>query len=167
LQRQQLSAHNSQPMDFSPLLVGDAASTSPCVASSGIRLNFSPLLVGDAASTLEWPLRHFPQVQFQSPPRRGRCFNASPSSLVQSSGQNISVPSSSGTLLQQPIISSTHLLAFDFSPLLVGDAASTLHSRRLSSAFCDFSPLLVGDAASTLHSRRLSSAFCDFSPLLV
>ena len=103
---------------------------------------------------------------FQSPLGRGTGFNPA-SMLLPTIRSRVSVPSWSGNGLQPRCARESAPSPACFSPLLVGERASTSGCLSFLLPQFRFSPLLVGERASTLLADQVIVRCFGFSPLLV
>ena len=162
-----------------PSWSGNTLQRPPTCRSVSFRCSFSPLLVGESASTCNrsvvcqfvrrvsvpsWsgnPLQHVVRCrpvelnEVSVPSWSGNPLQHHRPYLSWR-GEYVSVPSWSGNPLQPASDDNPTLEGSSFSPLLVGESASTAGRLQSSGLAVSFSPLLVGESASTRPGRGVA-----------
>ena len=176
--------------NFSPLFIGEFSSTTSLRRSRGTLQHFSPLFIGEFSSTPSRCGSLGEIVSFQSPLHRGVLFNyvtfqalwtlfmiSVPSSSGSSLQQpcegfervqvQISVPSSSGSSLQPDHQIVGGHCAGDFSPLFIGEFSSTSRRAATGRWTCISVPSSSGSSLQRSVSRRIRGRTAHFSPLFI
>ncbi len=105
---------------------------------------------------------------FQSPLHRGTCFNAQRAGCRQALDMAVSVPSSSGHMLQPRETIETNSLSHVSVPSSSGHMLQRhLCPAALRSAIPCFSPLFIGAHASTMLVQITVGSLTRFSPLFI